>query len=604
MFRQLKPVILIFFFLAIWSPLHTADASELKIDQITIHGAAQLSSSKLMPVFANVTSFPSSEFQASLFRLASIYTELGFYDFRIDSVQCIYLSTKSCNLLLYLHEGDQYHLSKISFTGICEAQKPELFKLLNIHEGDIFQSAKIADEIQLLLKNYEQNGKPFAKIHPYITDSLHTSAEASRKKTINLTFNIEEGPWVKITGFSIKGLTRTNENVLTREINIQTGEVFNAEKFGQVKKKISKLGFFESVSTPELLTLAKAPFGNTDTVSGLIHLSVEEGNPNVFDGIVGYQPAEDESDGYFTGYINIILRNMFGSGRKLHIEWNKQAEETQEVTMRYYEPWVLNIPLDLTFELHQLKQDSSYSQMEIGLSAAYEISEDLYVTGTIKRNTINPIVESESQTADVLHSKTITAGFGILYDTRDFPQNPKSGMLFQNEYHFGSKTISSPDSVLKDYGVKRYISQKQVLLDFETYFQTFQRQVFATALHAKALIAEEIELGDLYRFGGSQDLRGYREQQFVASELIYSNLEYRFLLSRTTFAFLFFDAGYYYKPKNPLVSDSESFQAYKTAFGLGARLNSPLGIISMSYALGENTSLLNGLVHFGLINEF
>nr|WP_256364715.1 BamA/TamA family outer membrane protein [Chloroherpeton thalassium] len=585
-------------------PFFQAEASQKKIGNVQINGAVRINESKLMPIFQQIQAFPSDEFQAALLRLTHIYNELGFYDFRIDSIQCSYVEKETCYLVLYLHEGEKYCLSTISFLGVPESEKATLQQQLNIREGDVFSSTKVEDEIQELLEVYEQNGKPFAKIYPQVEESIHETQAHGLFKKVHLTFVIDEGPWVEITGYSIQGLERTDETVVTREFNIAQGENFNVEKFNSIQRNVEQLGFFESVSQPELITLSEKKLAPSDTVSGIICLSVKEGNPNVFDGIIGYQPEEDESSGYFTGYINIILRNMFGSGRKLQLEWSKQSEETQEVTMQYHEPWFLNIPLALTFKLHQLKQDSSYSQMELGLSASYEISEDLYITGTITRNAITPIVESESQTADVLESQTITAGFGILYDTRDFVQNPTSGIKFSNEYQFGSKHISSPDSVLEDYDVKRDISQKQVILDFEAYFQTFQRQVLATALHGKALIAEEIELGDLYRFGGSKDLRGYREEQFAASQLIYTNLEYRFLLSRTTFAFLFFDAGYYYKPKNPLDNESESFDAYKTAFGLGTRLNSPLGIISVSYALGENTSILNGFVHFGLINEF
>jgi outer membrane protein insertion porin family len=142
------------------------------------------------------------------------------------------------------------------------------------------------------------------------------------------------------------------------------------------------------------------------------------------------------------------------------------------------------------------------------------------------------------------------------------------------------------------------------LLDLEFYKQLFHRQVIAVELHGMALIASQIEISDLFRFGGSHDLRGYREQQFMASQLIYSNIEYRFLLSRDTFAFLFCDLAYFYKPPNPLNSLDGSFNAYKTGYGFGVRLETPLGILGVSYALGEKTSFLDGLVHFGIINEF
>ena len=48
------------------------------------------------------------------------------------------------------------------------------------------------------------------------------------------------------------------------------------------------------------------------------------------------------------------------------------------------------------------------------------------------------------------------------------------------------------------------------------------------------------EESDLYRLGGTNTLRGYRENQFLGSRIFWSNLEYRFLLTQRTFAFRIF----------------------------------------------------------------
>ncbi|MBC8043690.1 MAG: hypothetical protein IAF08_09635, partial [Rhizobacter sp.] len=87
----------------------------------------------------------------------------------------------------------------------------------------------------------------------------------------------------------------------------------------------------------------------------------------------------------------------------------------------------------------------------------------------------------------------------------------------------------------------------------------------------------------------------------------YFNFEYRFLLSRRTFVFGFYDLGYYYKPPLRTVSSEfpePEFAAWRRGVGFGARVESPLGILSISYALGDGDNLLRGKVHFGLQNDF
>ena len=44
--------------------------------------------------------------------------------------------------------------------------------------------------------------------------------------------------------------------------------------------------------------------------------------------------------------------------------------------------------------------------------------------------------------------------------------------------------------------------------------------------------------------------------------------------------------------------------AFKYGYGIGVQLETGLGNLGVSFALGEGDSFSNGKVHFGLINEF
>jgi len=106
------------------------------------------------------------------------------------------------------------------------------------------------------------------------------------------------------------------------------------------------------------------------------------------------------------------------------------------------------------------------------------------------------------------------------------------------------------------------------------------------------------------RFGGAQNLRGYREQQFLASQLMWLNTEYRFLLSRKAFLFGFYDVGYFFKPQNPINALDGSLRGWRRGVGVGARVDTPRGLMGISYALGEGDTFSTGKVHFGIINAF
>jgi len=117
------------------------------------------------------------------------------------------------------------------------------------------------------------------------------------------------------------------------------------------------------------------------------------------------------------------------------------------------------------------------------------------------------------------------------------------------------------------------------------------------------LTSDFIEVGDLYRFGGTNSLRGYRENEFLGSRVAWTNTEYRFLLSRHSFFFGLFDTGYFFLPGDGSKGLS-SIEHLKYGYGVGIRLETSLGNIGVSVALGEGDSFSQAKLHIGLINNF
>jgi outer membrane protein insertion porin family len=103
--------------------------------------------------------------------------------------------------------------------------------------------------------------------------------------------------------------------------------------------------------------------------------------------------------------------------------------------------------------------------------------------------------------------------------------------------------------------------------------------------------------------GGTNSLRGYREDQFLGNRIYWSNLEYRFFLSRRTFAFLFFDTGYFLRSADEERNIIEQ-EEFKIGYGLGINLETAIGVLGVSFALARGDSFSEGLIHFGIINEF
>ena len=101
---------------------------------------------------------------------------------------------------------------------------------------------------------------------------------------------------------------------------------------------------------------------------------------------------------------------------------------------------------------------------------------------------------------------------------------------------------------------------------------------------------------DCFNLGGSQNLRGFNENQFYGYRIGWLNLEFRYLLSRKSRAFIFSDYGY---------AESKEYRFGKLfGFGFGLRLETRLGMLGIDYGFGycngELRNPIDGIIHFGI----
>lgn len=125
--------------------------------------------------------------------------------------------------------------------------------------------------------------------------------------------------------------------------------------------------------------------------------------------------------------------------------------------------------------------------------------------------------------------------------------------------------------------------------------------MLAPMVQAMFLESPDFLITDLFRFGGAESLRGFREDQFRGSSVIWGELEGRYMLEKNSYLFLFGAYGLYERPR--LINEESDALAVKeslTSLGFGLAFQSPLGIIKFSYAVSPNENLSNGNVHVGI----
>ena len=517
----------------------------------------------------------------------------GYYFFNFTNAELIISNDSSkFDIILDIDEGYPVLINNIYLDGIDTTSGMKIIKQFEYLKGQVFNKQEIELNIEQLLTGFENSGYPFAKIQ--ITSVNVYQDSVNKENFADLYLNIISGEINKIDRVEIKGNTSTKDYVIIRELRIESGEPYMQNKIEEFPKRLNRLRFYEPVSIPQFYINSKK--------EGVLLVEVKEKNTNNFDGIIGYvPPGKDESSGYVTGLVNISLRNLFGTGRAASIKWNKYNRNSQELDLRYLEPWLFSFPLNVNLGLYQRIQDSTYVQQKIEGSLDYLATEDISAGVMFASETVVPTVRT-IPVFTVYNSSYITTGANLKIDTRDDPYAPTEGILFINSYSFSIKTINGPveyftPSLTTSVDLQRFAS------NFYIFYELFTRQIVALGLNAKELRGSTFENSDLYRLGGTNSLRGYREDQFLGSRIFWSNLEYRALLTRRSYGFIFFDTGYYLRPEEPDRNIPKS-EEFLYGFGLGLNLETALGVLRVSYALGEGDTFSDGKIHFGVLNEF
>lgn len=137
--------------------------------------------------------------------------------------------------------------------------------------------------------------------------------------------------------------------------------------------------------------------------------------------------------------------------------------------------------------------------------------------------------------------------------------------------------------------------------DTGNYLRLTNRWVLALGIHLKSFDKRSSEAYNQFSMGGYKSLRGYREDAFRSWRLAWLNAELRYRLGAESRLYAFFDQA-------AIINSAEELQTDLFAIGLGIKLRSRIGILSLEYALGNRDKGLwdfgLGVIHLGLDAAF
>jgi outer membrane protein assembly factor BamA len=324
-----------------------------------------------------------------------------------------------------VEEGTPTRVADIRFEGLTAFGAEEALGSFEVREGDPLRQESLERDLAWLLQRLEERGYPFAEAR--VADATLRAGGDS----VDLAIEVRQGGSLTIDEVRIEGARETDPAYILRETRIRRGEPYSPERLEAVRDRLSRLNIFASVAEPELYVREG---------KGGVAIRVQEGSTNTFDGVAGYVPATSSGDeGYVTGLVSLSMRNLFGTGRKLAFRWEKLDQKTQELGVRYTEPWLFGLPVGLGGGFEQRRQDTAFVRRAADLRLDFLVTDRL--TAGLVGSTESVIPSADTTIRRSYRSSALTLGVDIAYDSRDDAVSPTGGVRYRADYHYGTKAL-------------------------------------------------------------------------------------------------------------------------------------------------------------------
>lgn len=579
--------------------------------------------------------FTLSNYEKDKTTMLDKFYAAGLRDANIVSDSVYFKDPKNLIIDLVISEGEKYFFGDFEWVGNTKYRSTFLDSVLGIKRGDIYNKTLLDKRInggedgRDVSALYMNRGHLFFQIIP-----VETNVSGN---FINHQFRIIEGKEARYGEITVKGNTKTNDEVIYREIRTKPGDLFNKEDIMRTQRELSQLGFFNDQGF-KINPIPNPAKGTVD-----VEYIVEEKSSDQIELSGGYGGAGPNSSGRIIGTLgltfnNFSTRNFFkkaawsplpgGDGQKLSIRAQSNGRAYQGYNFSFTEPWLGGKkPNALSFWVNNtalssngyLRSNAAYNGISItgvgfGLqrrkkwpddyfTAYYELSYQYYDVVNDYRFPLYPKgFSNDIALKYVLQRSSVSA-----------PIYPQSGSNFT----FTAKSTLPYSYFDKnaDYTTMT-LNQKYLYLEYFKFKFTGEWYIPLTANKKLVLMprfgfgyigaytpAKGITPFDRFSMGGSGltgviqlggreiiSLRGYEDQSISSSGsdpiIAKYTLELRYPISlnpqATFYVTSFLEAGNTY----PNVANFNPFNVKRTA-GVGIRVFLPMfGMLGLDYGIG------------------
>jgi len=593
-----------------------AEGKKVRIKDIYIEGNRAFSDKRILRLlktkrtwFFNAGVLKEEVLKEDIERLKSFYRREGFTD---AAVEYGIEPDKARPYLLYvtvkISEGKKYLVGSVTIQGNKDITEKEILsRLKECTTGKVFSQEALREDAAGIQSLYFDRG--------YISCQVQdTSSVNSNTGRVDIAYAITENEITYVDKIKIRGNVKTKDVVIRRELRIYPSDRFDGDKLKRSKERLQNLGFFEEIGYDTEET--QAPDKKNLVVE------VKESKTGTFSFGGGYSTVDQ-----LVGFVEIEQKNFdwrnfpyfTGAGQNLRFRASL-GSVTNSFDLSFTEPWLFDYPVSFGFDAYRRehKRDTDvgygYDEDVIGgdLRLGRELSE--YLRGDLMYRCesidITNISDDASNDLKKEQGKNTISSFtaSLAYDSRDNVFDTLKGDLLTGSLECAGGPLFGAD---KDYW--------KVFGRASHYFP-FPRQSSLELRGRIGLVkaygdSDSVPIYERFFAGGAYTIRGYDERKagpidpvskdpLGGEAMLVGNIEYTYPLFSFIKVAAFYDVGNVWGKLNKIGTSG-----FKSGFGLGVRVKTPIGPIMLDYGIPLNKepgedSRKSGRLHFSASHGF
>ena len=292
----------------------------------------------LMSWYSKDDQYSREKLSGDLEKLQSYYMNRGYADFGVDSTQVTIAPDKrSMYIDTSVKEGDTYTIADVKLLGTLILPEATLRQFVYAKKGALFNRAAVEASTKSIKAILANIGYAYAKVTPI--PKLDKD-----KHTVDLTLFVEPGQRVYVRRVVFQGNTRTEDEVLRREMRQLEGTFYSQAALDRSKIRLQRLGYFKTVDIDKKLIP-----GSLDQVD--VTVKVEEQSAGSLQFGVGYSQ--------YSGIIlnaSVSQNNIFGTGDSASIS-GERSDYTTSYSLTYFNPYLTDSNIGIGYNATYTKTD-------------------------------------------------------------------------------------------------------------------------------------------------------------------------------------------------------------------------------------------------------